>query len=54
MITLNLTVEEVNLILAGLHELPAKVSINLIMKLQAEGQKQFEAQQNKPDLQVVN
>lgn len=44
MIQLKLTVEEVNLILAGLQELPAKMSMQLILKLQSEGQKQFEEQ----------
>lgn len=41
-ITLSLSVEEVNLVLAGLAELPAKVSMNLISKVgnQAQGQLQ--------------
>jgi hypothetical protein len=47
MIELKLTIEEVNLILVGLHELPAKVSMQLILKLQSEGQRQFEEQQKK-------
>lgn len=51
MIELKLTVEEANLILQGLQELPAKVSMQLIIKLQSEGQRQFE-EQNKPDLKV--
>lgn len=46
-IIFKVTVEESNIILAGLQELPAKVSMPLILKLQAEGQKQFE-EQNKP------
>lgn len=41
-----LTIEELNLILAGLSELPAKMSMPLILKLQAEGQRQFEEQNN--------
>ncbi|MFZ4545869.1 MAG: hypothetical protein ACOYN4_00460 [Bacteroidales bacterium] len=45
MIKLELTVEEINLVLAGLQELPAKTSMQLIIKLQTEGQKQFEEQQ---------
>lgn len=44
MIKLEFTVEEVNLILAGLQELPAKLSLQLIIKLQKEAQKQFEEQ----------
>lgn len=41
-VTLSLSVEEVNLVLAGLAELPAKVSMNLISKVgnQAQGQLQ--------------
>lgn len=41
-ITLSLSVEEVNLVLAGLAELPAKVSMSLISKVgnQAQGQLQ--------------
>ena len=42
MIELKLTVDEVNLILVGLNELPAKQSLMLILKIQREGQKQFE------------
>ena len=44
MIKLELTVEETNLILAGLQELPAKVSLQLILKLQTEGRRQLEEQ----------
>ncbi len=51
MLHFDLTVEEINLILSGLQELPAKVSMPLILKLQAEGQKQFE-EQNKPEMKV--
>ena len=41
-ITLSLSVEELNLVLAGLAELPAKVSMSLISKVgnQAQGQLQ--------------
>lgn len=53
MIKLELTVEEINLILTGLQELPAKQSLQLILKVQSEGQKQFEEQNKKPDLQKV-
>lgn len=43
-IVYKLSVEEANLIIAGLQELPAKVSMQLIIKLQNEGQRQFEEQ----------
>jgi len=49
MIKLELTVEEINIVLKGLQELPAKESFGLIIKLQLEGQKQFE-EQNKAEL----
>jgi hypothetical protein len=42
MIKLELTVEEVNLILGALQELPYKVSSELIIKIKSEGDKQFE------------
>ena len=35
-----LTVEEVNIILAGLGELPAKLSMGLISKIKIQGDKQ--------------
>jgi hypothetical protein len=37
-----LYLEEVNMILSGLNELPAKVSINLINKIQESGNRQLE------------
>lgn len=37
----NLTEEQVNVILAGLAELPAKHSIELIAKIKAECEEQF-------------
>jgi hypothetical protein len=52
MIEFKLTLEEANLIIAGLQELPARASMQLILKLQAEGQKQFE-EQNKPKLDAA-
>jgi hypothetical protein len=52
MIKLELTIEEVNLILVGLQELPAKLSLQLILKLQNEGQKQFD-EQNKQKVESV-
>lgn len=48
MIELKLTVEEVNLILKGLQELPAKFSLDLIIKIKNEGDIQFEAKNPKP------
>ena len=45
MIKLELTVDEVNLILTALQELPYKVAAPLIQKISTEGQKQFEEQQ---------
>lgn len=41
-IALNLSVEEVNLVLAGLSELPAKVSMNLISKVGNQAQSQLQ------------
>lgn len=50
-IIFKLTVSEANLIITALQELPAKVSMELILKLDAEGKKQFE-EQNKPKMEV--
>lgn len=44
-LTFTVTVDEGNLILTALQELPAKVSMGLILKLDMEGKKQIEAQQ---------
>ena len=44
-IKLELTLEEVNLILSALTEMPYKVSAPLITKISTDGQKQFEEQQ---------
>lgn len=41
-IKLEISVEELNIILEGLLELQGKKSINLIGKLKNEGQKQFD------------
>ena len=41
-IVLNLTVNEVNLILGGLGELPAKVSIGLIDKIRTQASAQLQ------------
>jgi hypothetical protein len=50
MIKFELTIEEVNLILSGLQELPAKLSLQLILKLQAGGQKQLEEQNKNKEI----
>lgn len=42
MIVLKFSVEEVNLILSGLLELPARASMELILRLEKEAQKQVE------------
>jgi len=44
MIKYELTPEKVNLILKGLLKLPAEESMQLILELQTEGQRQFEEQ----------
>ena len=44
MIKLELTIEEINLILAALQEMPYKITVNLIDKIKAEGDRQFEEQ----------
>lgn len=49
MIELEFTIEEVNLILHGLQELPAKYSFQLLLKIQAEAQKQIDEQQKTVD-----
>lgn len=46
MIKLELKIEEVNLILAALQELPFKISAELIAKIKTEGDKQFEKNKN--------
>lgn len=38
--TLTLTTQEVNAVLAGLAELPAKVSLGLILKIKEQAEKQ--------------
>jgi hypothetical protein len=48
MIKLELKIEEVNLILTALQELPFKLSAELIAKIKTEGDKQFK-EQNKKD-----
>ena len=44
--TLELTLDEINIILAGLGELPAKQSINLIIKIQQQAQAQIKAKED--------
>ena len=41
----DLSLEEVNVIMAGLGELPAKMSINLMLKLKEQLDPQVEAEQ---------
>ena len=43
-VTLELTVEEVNIVLAGLGELPAKASIAMIDKIRRVASEQLQAQ----------
>jgi len=45
-LTFVLSLEEANIVLAGLGELPAKVSLPLIQKLQEIASTQIKAQQN--------
>lgn len=40
-IKLELTIEEVNLVLSSLQELPYKISAPLLTKIKTEGDKQF-------------
>lgn len=44
MIKLELTVDEVNMILSALAEFPYKVTAELIVKVKTEGDRQFEEQ----------
>ncbi len=44
----DLTVDEANLIVQALAELPFKASAALIQKLQAQGKAQLDAQQQQP------
>lgn len=44
-----LTVEELNLVLSALAELPAKVSMNLIGKVTAQAQQQLQVQAPEAD-----
>jgi hypothetical protein len=50
-ITLELEVNEVQLILNGLGELPAKISIETILKIKAETEKQIADFETKPILE---
>lgn len=45
MLKLELTLDEVNVVLGGLGELPAKVSVNVIDKIRAQVVPQVQAQQ---------
>lgn len=50
-LNLALTVDELNLVLSALAELPAKVSMNLISKVTAQAQQQLQVQ---PSEEVQN
>ena len=43
----NLTPDEANIILAGLGELPAKISMGLLLKLKQQGDAQMQPRRNK-------
>lgn len=43
-VNLNLSLDELNLVLSALAELPAKISMNLIGKVTAQAQQQLQAQ----------
>lgn len=43
-VNLNLSLDELNLVLSALAELPAKISMNLIGKVTAQAQHQLQAQ----------
>lgn len=47
-VTLEFTVDELNVVLAGLGELPAKASLALIDKIRTDATKQLQAQQAAP------
>lgn len=49
MITIDFTIEEINLVLRALAEMPYRVSAPLIDKIRTEGNKQFEELQNKAE-----
>jgi hypothetical protein len=49
-LTLVLSVEDVNLVLNALAELPAKVSMNLINNVSVQAQKQLQATQQAPSM----
>lgn len=48
-ITLTLTPQDVNIILAGLLELPAKVSLDVIGRVKQQGDEQMKEPQTKED-----
>lgn len=50
-VNLNLSLDELNLVLSALAELPAKVSMNLISKVTVQAQQQLQAQ---PSDEVAN
>lgn len=52
--TFKFTVEELNLILQGLLELPAKMSMNAVMKIQNEFQMQQQQKQQQPHMEQAS
>ena len=53
-LTFNVTLDEANIILAGLGELPTKVSAGLVTKLQQQAGPQIQAQQETAAEEVEN
>lgn len=49
----DLTPDEANIVLAGLGELPAKISMGLIAKLKQQGDAQMQPPQTEPEAEVL-
>jgi len=47
-ITLELTVNDINIIMAGLGKLPLEVSVDLWVKIKTKAEAQFQAEQANP------
>jgi len=50
----DLTPDEANIILAGLGELPAKISMGLLLKLKQQGDAQMQPPQPEPEAEVLD
>ena len=50
----DLTPDEANIVLAGLGELPAKISMALIVKLKQQGDAQMQPPQPEPEAEVLD